>query len=169
MSIRKIVGVLLVLVVLSGCTALQQTDSSTDNLNNNQIDASTQQRGGDVLDLSNTGLQQVSQDVFTKTNLEELDVSNNQLTGALPAEIRHLQNLKVLRASNNQMTGVPAEVGQLHKLEILDLSNNMLTGLPYELGNLQNLKELNISGNNYSEHDLDIIVQNLPDSVTVIK
>jgi Leucine-rich repeat (LRR) protein len=52
--------------------------------------------------------------VFDKTNLVELNVSYNQLTGALPSQIGKLKNLKILNASNNQMTGVPAEVGQLN-------------------------------------------------------
>ena len=121
-----------------------------------------------VLDVSGTGLKKVSQDVFAMTNLEELNVSNNNLTGALPAEIRRLQKLRILNASNNKMTGVPAEVGQLQNLEILDLSNNQLTGLPYELGNLQNLKTLNLSGNDYSKQDLEIIRKKLPTGVNII-
>lgn len=124
---------------------------------------------GNKLDLSNQGLAQVSQEVFKKTNLEELDVSGNNLTGALPAEIRHLQKLKILNASNNQMTGVPAEVGQLTNLSVLDLSNNQLTGLPYELGNLKNLQILNLSGNNYSQQDLEIISNDLPKTVKIIR
>jgi Leucine-rich repeat (LRR) protein len=112
---------------------------------------------------------EVPNDVFNQTNLVELNISNNQLTGSLQAEIRHLQNLRVLKASNNHMTGVPAEIGQLTKLEILDLSNNQLTGLPNELGNLKNLKTFNISGNKYSEQDLQGIIAHLPASVHVIK
>jgi len=64
------------------------------------------------------------------TSLKQINVSYNNLTGALPAEIRLLQNLEILNASNNKMTGVPAEVGQLSKLKILNLANNQLTGLP---------------------------------------
>ncbi len=122
-----------------------------------------------ILDLSNQQLKKVPDYVFDQTNLEELNLSNNQLTGAIQAEIRHLTNLKVLNASNNQMTGVPAEIGQLQNLQILDLSNNQLTGLPYELGNLKNLKTLNLSGNNYSALDLNIIVEKLPTNVNIIK
>ena len=124
---------------------------------------------GSTLNLSSQGLTQVTQDVFKKTHITSLDVSNNNLTGALPAEIRHLQNLTTLDASNNQMTGVPAEIGQLKNLQTLDLSNNRLTGLPYELGNLKNLKTLNISGNQYSELDLSVIQESLPKNVTIIK
>jgi len=124
---------------------------------------------GNTLDLSNQQLTKVPNNVFTKTNLVELNISNNQLTGALQAEIRNLKNLKVLNASNNQMTGVPAEIGQLQNLQVLDLSNNQLTGLPNELRNLKNLKTFNISGNKYSEQDLNKILETLPKSVNVIK
>ena len=120
------------------------------------------------LDLSNKNLDKVPMDTFDRSYLEELDVSGNNLTGALPAEIRKLQKLKILKARNNKMTGVPAEIGQLSKLEILDLSNNQLTGLPYELGNLKNLKTFNLSGNNYSTLDLDRIRKDLPQTEFII-
>ena len=83
-------------------------------------------------------------------------------------EIRFLTKLKVLNASNNLMTGLPAEIGQLADLEILNLSNNQLTGLPNELGNLKNLKILNLSGNKYSEQDLEVIRNSLPQTVNII-
>lgn len=121
------------------------------------------------LDLSSKQLSKVPEYVFTQTSLEELDISNNKLVGSIQAEIRHLQGLKVLNASNNLMTGVPAEIGQLQYLEVLDLSNNLLTGLPNELGNLKNLRTFNISGNNYSTHDLNVIIERLPSNVKIIK
>lgn len=120
------------------------------------------------LDLSGRNLDKLPYYVLSYTGLEELDLSNNSISEALPAEIRLLQNLKVLDASNNKMTGVPAEIGQLSKLEILNLSNNQLTGLPYELGNLKNLKILNLSGNDYSQQDLEIIKKGLPKQVEII-
>lgn len=101
-------------------------------------------------------------------NTEILDLSNQNLTGALQAEIKNMKNLKVLNLSNNKFTGVPAEVGQLDKLEVLDLSNNPITGLPHEIGNLQNLKTLNLKGTNYSKQDLEIIKQNLPSTTEIL-
>lgn len=144
------------------------------------------------LDLSGQELKRVPDYVFKLNNLEELNISNNQLTGVLQAEIANLKSLKVLKADNNLMTSMPAEVGQLlnlqifsinnnllasipkeigqmQSLEILDLSNNQLTGLPYEMGNLKNIQTINISGNTYSASDLDIISESLSTTTNIIK
>lgn len=112
---------------------------------------------GTRLDLSNQDISAVSQDIFEMTNLVELDLSGNRLTGAIPAEIRKLTKLQVLDLSDNAMTGLPAEVGQLKELRTLDLSNNQLTGLPMELGALTSLETLDLRGNPYSKLDLDQI------------
>ena len=124
--------------------------------------------GNSVLNLSNQGLTKIPSYVFSQTNLEELNVSHNQLTGAIQAEVRHLGSLRVLDASYNNMTGVPAEVGQLQNLQILDLSYNQLTGLPNELGKLKNLKTLDLRGNEYSKQDLDYIRGKLSSTVNSI-
>ena len=167
---------LIAFVILSACAQIpsppepnnQSGTQTNDDQNTNTNGTPDTVPSGVTLDLSNQGLTKVSQDVFTKTNLEVLDVSGNNLTGALPAEIRNLQKLRVLDASDNQMTGVPAEVGQLQNLEVLDLSNNQLTGLPYELGSLKKLKTLNLSGNQYSSQDLEVIRRGLPADVNII-
>lgn len=121
-----------------------------------------------TLDLSNKQLDKLPSYVLNMNNLQILNLSNNNLTGAFPAEIRHLKNLKELIVSNNKMTGVPAEIGQLESLEILDLSNNLLTGLPYEMANLKKLRILNLSGNKYSTADLEIIKKGLPAFTKII-
>lgn len=123
---------------------------------------------GVTLDLSGRGLTSVPQDIFTRTDLERLNLSSNKLSGALPAEVRHLKRLRVLDLSYNDFTGVPAEVGQLHELQVLDLSHNRLTGLPYELGNLINLEVLDLRGNAYSAQDLEIIKRTLPGNTRIL-
>jgi Leucine-rich repeat (LRR) protein len=120
------------------------------------------------LDLSNGGLISVPSYVFGQFRLQELNLSHNKLTGALPAEVRHLTKLRQLDASDNAMTGVPAEIGQLSELRVLNLSNNRLTGLPHELANLKNLEELDLSGNaGISEADLKVITDALPNAKIV--
>lgn len=159
---NKLFLVPLACLLLAGCSMFGQPA----NVNVNGV---TSIPSNTVLDLSNQGLTKVPDYVFNMTNLQELNISNNQITGAIQSQIGQLKKLKVLNASNNLMTGVPAEVGQLTNLQILDLSNNQLTGLPNELVNLKNLKTFNISGNNYSTQDLNGIVQKLPTSVNIIK
>ena len=122
---------------------------------------------GAALDLSGQGLTRVPDSVFTRTNLTSLDVSNNNLSGALQAEVRHLTQLRSLNLSRNNFTGVPAEIGQLQNLELLDLSDNPITGLPLELGNLRNLKTLDLRNTQYSTQDLNTIRSQLPASTVV--
>ncbi|MFA6307296.1 MAG: leucine-rich repeat domain-containing protein [Patescibacteria group bacterium] len=173
---KNILLVLAIFLLMGASCSFDKTsiDNLVENTTNTeqkieQEDINVDISNKDSLDLSGQGLQQVDQSVFKKTNLLKLDVSNNQLTGALPSQINQLQRLQVLNASNNKMTGVPAEIGQLSNLIELNLANNQLTGLPYELGNLQNLKILNLSGNQTSRQDLDIIRQSLPSNVQIIE
>ncbi len=143
---------------------LENINQTPDNTDDNVVSINKQ----NTLDLSNKDLRELPKYVLNMTNIEFLDLSYNNLTGALPAEIRQLKNLKVLNLGHNQMTGVPAEVGQLANLEILDLSYNQLTGLPYELGNLKNLKKLILTGNAYAVQDLEIIKKGIPDAEIVL-
>lgn len=113
------------------------------------------------LDLSGRGLTEIPASVFSQTNLETLNLSNNALTNAPQSQIGQLKNLKSLDLSENALTGLPAELGQLKNLETLNVSNNRLTGLPMELGNLTQLKVLDVTGNAYSARDLDEIAGKL--------
>ena len=144
-------------------TAPDATDE-TEQTENGSLDSK-----GDILDLHGTQLQQVPTYVFDRRDVVNLDLSHNELTGALPAEIRFLSKLKVLDLSNNAFTGVPAEVGQLSQLEVLNLSHNQLTGLPHELGNLKNLKSLDLRGNSPSAFDLEIIRESLPNTTFLLE
>ncbi len=125
---------------------------------------------GDIvstLNMSEKALATLPRNLFERTDLVILNLSHNALTGAMPAEIRHLKALTWLDLSYNQFTGVPAEIGQLSNLRHLDLSHNRLTGLPHELGNLQKLEVLDLTGNQCSPADIAIIRASLP-STTII-
>lgn len=88
-----------------------------------------------------------------------LNLQNEQLTGALPGEIRFMKNLTSLNVSNNLATGIPAEIGQLTVLKSLDYSLNQLDTMPNEIAHLSHLQFLSLAHNKYRE---------LPESVTQI-
>ena len=83
------------------------------------------------------------------TNLTGLDLRGNQLNGAIPAELGGLTNLTGLDLAGNQLNGeIPVELGGLTNLTLLDLSENELSGaIPAELGGLTNLTLLDLAGN----------------------
>ena len=79
-------------------------------------------------------------------NLEWLSIYSNSLT-SLPVQIGNLDKLVRLQASNNNFSTVPGQIGSLVALEFLALSNNQLTVLPASVANLANLRHLLVSGN----------------------
>lgn len=168
---RYILSTIVVLIIaLGGWWYVDNAPTGMENGDGGEAETIAEEavaKRGVTLDLSDRGLSKVPEYVFGRTDIETLDLSGNNLTGALQAEVRHLKNLRTLDLSDNKFTGVPAEIGQLEKLEVLDLSNNMLTGLPYELGNLRNLKMLDLSGNDYSELDLAEIRKKLSADTTI--
>ncbi len=85
-------------------------------------------------------------------NLETLWLFDNQLSGPIPAEIGNLANLKTLLLFDNELSGpLPAEIGNLASLQDLWLYNNQLSGpLPAEIGNLANLQSLDLFNNQLS-------------------
>ncbi len=166
MKLVTAVVILPLMLLGAGCV---QTATPTDTSVEGPPVTDTSGESAVEVDLSGRGLRKVPDDILRREDVTSLDISDNALEGALPAEIRHMRSLRMLDASGNRMTGVPAEIGQLSELRILDLSDNELTGLPYELGNLQNLELLDLSGNAYSEADLSRIEGSLPATTVIMR
>ncbi len=84
-----------------------------------------------------------------KKHVTELNLTSNDLSGAIPRELENLANLTMLGIGDNGLTGnIPPELGNLLNLQELYLWENQLTGnIPAELGNLVNLTKLYLSNN----------------------
>lgn len=93
--------------------------------------------------------------------IEKLNLAYNRFTSLLPWQLGAMVSLKELRVSNNKLSGeLPAELGtggtrvtakktartttmRVPTVEVIDVSNNQFTGgIPDEWGNIPNLREL---------------------------
>ncbi|XP_042479867.1 receptor-like protein 9DC3 [Macadamia integrifolia] len=85
--------------------------------------------------------------ICSASNLDFLDLSNNQLSGTVPTCLDS-SNLRVLKLESNKLIGnIPLSICNARYLNILDLSKNFLSGtIPTCLGNI-NLGVLNLESN----------------------
>eukprot|EP00339_Tiarina_fusa_P013405 CAMPEP_0117061506 /NCGR_PEP_ID=MMETSP0472-20121206/42815_1 /TAXON_ID=693140 ORGANISM="Tiarina fusus, Strain LIS" /NCGR_SAMPLE_ID=MMETSP0472 /ASSEMBLY_ACC=CAM_ASM_000603 /LENGTH=693 /DNA_ID=CAMNT_0004780201 /DNA_START=80 /DNA_END=2161 /DNA_ORIENTATION=+ len=114
-------------------------------------------------------------------NMRELDLSNNMLTGSIPASMLSHTSLQVLDVHNNFLSGdfpsnglfendaleylavqsnviqgsISDRIGFFKNLKHLDLSFNHMTGsIPDTITQLSNLRHLTTSGNRFSEQPI---------------
>lgn len=82
-----------------------------------------------------------------------LNLTNNNLTGSIPASLTDLSNLTQLQLFGNQLTGsIPSQIGNLVNLTSLGLENNQLSGLiPESISNLTILSSLTLAGNRFTD------------------
>ncbi|KAB1226147.1 hypothetical protein CJ030_MR1G023904 [Morella rubra] len=81
-----------------------------------------------------------------------LNFSSNRLTGPLPMEVGHLNNIGVLDISRNRLAGaIPSSLGSCVSLEFLDMKENLFQGtIPSSFASLRGLQVLDLSRNNLS-------------------
>ncbi|KAJ7298915.1 hypothetical protein O6H91_Y363500 [Diphasiastrum complanatum] len=86
------------------------------------------------------------------SSLVYLDLSYNDLSGTLPAEIGTMTDLVILDVSHNSLNGsIPPSIGRLNNLELLHLAWNQLQGeIPSSFSNLTFLVDFNLSHSNLS-------------------
>lgn len=79
-----------------------------------------------------------------------IDLSRRNLT-EVPAYIRDMKELRVIRLYGNQLDSLPEWMGELTELERLYLGKNNLKKLPESIGNLKKLKILSAPYNELPE------------------
>ncbi|KAF2321537.1 hypothetical protein GH714_000348 [Hevea brasiliensis] len=84
-------------------------------------------------------------------NVQEIDVSSNNLTGSIFFQISSCIALRMVNFSNNSLQGnLPDSLGDLKNLESFDVSGNHLSGMiPVSLNKIHTLTYLNLSFNNF--------------------
>lgn len=131
------------------------------------------------LSLQKLKLKEVPAEIFTLSNLNELDLSKNKLT-SIPPDIGKLGNLQVLKLSRNKLEKFPEEIcplenllklsidqnridsispciGGLNRLVTIDAWNNDLSYFPDEMRKLKQLRWLDLRGILMSERELEHI------------
>ncbi|KAG6639445.1 hypothetical protein CIPAW_10G101000 [Carya illinoinensis] len=88
------------------------------------------------------------------TQLQYLDMWNNNFTGRLSPEIGNLTMLTYLYLAQNKFEGaIPSQIGNLQKLELFAADINYLSGpIPYEIFNISTLQKISMVSNNLSGH-----------------
>lgn len=94
-----------------------------------------------ILKLNFKRLKAIPDEVFTFSNLRELDLSRNFID-SIPPEIANLRNLQKLSLARNWIRNIPDEISLLSNLRILDLNRNPLQQLPPSLCALSRLEKL---------------------------
>ncbi|XP_060811506.1 PH domain leucine-rich repeat-containing protein phosphatase 2 isoform X2 [Bombus pascuorum] len=128
--------------------------------------------GPKQLDLSNGGLSRIPDSAIAFPAIEELILSQNQLTNTknnmillhrfpklhilhlecnelrrIPRELLELTGLTYLNLSDNKIEKIPADISQLINLKELILDRNGIRELPHELVELKNLRNISLAGN----------------------
>lgn len=100
----------------------------------------------ELLDLSNNNLSGTIPNFTHLNNLTGLDLWDNQLTNAIP-DFSNLPNLVKLELTRNQLNNSIPDFTNLGLLQYLDLTENQLTGSLPDFSNLPGLTYLRIGNN----------------------
>lgn len=86
------------------------------------------------------------------TQLFQLNLEENNLTGSIPEGLENIKRLQILNLSHNTLAGsVPKTIGLFSTLNSINLADNSFNGsLLLELGSLSNIQGLDFSKNKLS-------------------
>jgi len=84
--------------------------------------------------------------VVSGGDVTELDLTDNNLAGFIPASFGNLSLLSVAYLGHNRLTGaIPSTIGNLSQLSIFHAEDNALSGsIPASIGNLTLLTDLDL-------------------------
>lgn len=98
------------------------------------------------LDLSHQNLTDISQEIATLKDLQELNISGNHFQ-EIPEAIFRLPRLQILYANHNQLYRISESIVFLQNLEELYLVGNPILEVSYQIQNLPRLHKLELSQN----------------------
>lgn len=101
---------------------------------------------GGRLDLSGIGLVTVPAEVWTLTELQDLQLSNNRIV-SIPEDVGNLVQLERLGLAGNRLRTLPAGIGKCVCLEGLWAHGNLIGSLPDTIGELGRLRNIMLAGN----------------------
>lgn len=104
----------------------------------------------DFLFINNNGFMIKLPDNIGSTHILFLTLANNKFIGPLPRSIfKAFSELTEVLLVNNQLTGcLPYEIGYLKEAVVFDVGDNQLTGqLPFSLACLEKVEQLNFANN----------------------
>lgn len=104
----------------------------------------------DFLFINNNGFMIKLPDNIGSTHILFLTLANNKFIGPLPRSIfKAFSELTEVLLVNNQLTGcLPYEIGYLKEAVVFDVGDNQLTGqLPFSLACLEKVEQLNFASN----------------------
>lgn len=109
-----------------------------------------------ILKLTYKRMKSIPPEIFTFTNLRELNLGCNFID-SVPPEIANLTHLEVLNLERNWLHHLPDEIGSLHNLVRLDLNRNPLQSLPETMSQLSSLERLIIWSTGITEVPLTFV------------
>jgi Leucine-rich repeat (LRR) protein len=110
------------------------------------------------LTLQNKGITTIPAGIKELTAMQILRLDSNSIA-ALPPEIGACTSLVRMQISYNQLTTLPAGISNMHSLQSLILSHNTISSLPSSLWTMTSLGDLRLDFNQLS--DLPAEVSNL--------
>lgn len=105
----------------------------------------------EILDLEQNNLEGVMPVTIANlsTKLDWITIGRNKITGTIPAGLGKYKKLTKFNIANSLFTGtLPLDICQIPSLQYLDLSHNRFYGkIPQSLGNITQLNNLSLSNN----------------------